>query len=359
MKFVSPALKRLVYPALAGAGYFHHHARGGQLCVVTYHGVRPAGYTSRDAALDGGLVSVDNLRAQLRFLKKCFHVITPEKFRLWLQNQELLPPLSILLTCDDGLRNVLTDMLPILQEEGVRCLFFITGISVGTVSAILWYEELYLLLQLAPEGPIQIDVGDFQATCPAAENRRKFWWDLVRKLSARDAVFRSQILQALHQKFESGSVRIAELRKNDINFRRFFLLNRDELRSLAAHGMTIGAHTMHHPLLSQCSDVGAQAEIAGSRQQLQSAVGQEIWALAYPFGDAGSVTERELALAKSANFSCAFMNVGGGFGADLPRFALPRVHVTADMGLAEFEAHVSGFYRSLHPAANPLLGVPG
>ncbi len=45
------------------------------------------------------------------------------------------------------------------------------------------------------------------------------------------------------------------------------------------------------------------------------------------------------------------MNVGGGFrgkiSAEINRFALPRVHVTADMTLAEFEAHISGFYRSL------------
>jgi hypothetical protein len=50
-------------------------------------------------------------------------------------------------------------------------------------------------------------------------------------------------------------------------------------------------------------------------------------------------------MAERAGFECAFMNVGGGFGAQLPKFALPRVHVTADMKLSEFEAHVSGFHR--------------
>ena len=134
-------------------------------------------------------------------------------------------------------------------------------------------------------------------------------------------------------------------------------MNCEEVRTLSDAGMTIGAHTMHHPILSQCSDECAEAEIAGSRRELQSAVGQEIWALAYPFGDAGSVTERELILAKSANFDCAFMNMGGGFGASLPTFALPLVHVTADMKLGEFEAHASGFYRSLHRSSNPVAGA--
>jgi len=41
------------------------------------------------------------------------------------------------------------------------------------------------------------------------------------------------------------------------------------------------------------------------------------------------------------------MNVGGGFGSRIDRFAIPRVHVTADMKLGEFEAHIAGFYRKL------------
>jgi hypothetical protein len=41
------------------------------------------------------------------------------------------------------------------------------------------------------------------------------------------------------------------------------------------------------------------------------------------------------------------MNAGGGFGANIDRFAVPRVHITADMSLSEFEAHIAGFYRTL------------
>jgi hypothetical protein len=40
------------------------------------------------------------------------------------------------------------------------------------------------------------------------------------------------------------------------------------------------------------------------------------------------------------------MNYGGGFRPVSSRFAIPRVHVTADMTLGEFEAHVSGFYEA-------------
>jgi len=31
----------------------------------------------------------------------------------------------------------------------------------------------------------------------------------------------------------------------------------------------------------------------------------------------------------------------------LPKHALPRTHITAEMNLAEFEAHIAGFYASM------------
>jgi hypothetical protein len=100
-------------------------------------------------------------------------------------------------------------------------------------------------------------------------------------------------------------------------------------------------------MLSQQTSELAWKEISESRTLLEDAIGAPIWALAYPFGDPGSVTTREMLMAEQAGFQCAFMNVGGGFGASLPVFALPRVHVAADMSLAEFEAHLSGFHRDV------------
>lgn len=132
--------------------------------------------------------------------------------------------------------------------------------------------------------------------------------------------------------------------------------------------MTIGAHSLSHPILGRASEELAWREISESRNVLEKALGQTVWAFGYPFGNAATVTGRDLRLAEQAGFHCAFMNVGGGFGpkivgakidrakinhSKINRFALPRVHVTADMSLFEFEAHISGFYRSLR---KKLLG---
>ena len=150
MIVVSPILKRVVYPALANSGYLRRRANAGAFCILTYHGVLPAGYHSDDPQQDGCLVSAENLRAQLRLLKECYHVVSPDQVRDWLSGGEELPERAVLLTCDDGLRNAFTDMAPILREEGLSCLFFVLGESALANSRMLWFEELYLLLLAAP-----------------------------------------------------------------------------------------------------------------------------------------------------------------------------------------------------------------
>src|SRR5262249_13487170 len=125
MRFISPLLKRALYPGMSNLGMFRRSSLSGNCCVVTYHGVLPRAYESKDAALDGSLVSAANLCAQLSLLKSHYHLLHPDEFRAYLRNETELPPRSVLLTCDDGLQNVLSEMLPVLQEAGVSCMFFL------------------------------------------------------------------------------------------------------------------------------------------------------------------------------------------------------------------------------------------
>jgi peptidoglycan/xylan/chitin deacetylase (PgdA/CDA1 family) len=305
-----------------------------------------------DPEQDGGLVTAENFRRQLRLLKANYHVVSPENVLRWSTEGEPLPPRSVLLTCDDGLLNTLTEVAPILREARLTCLFFVLGISADQKSHTLWYEDLYLLLSAAPAGRHPCDALGVNIDLPDRARRRRAWWNLLLKLSQYDQHLRSNLIEALRVSFGLRSDWNVELLKNDAQRHRFSLLNVYELRKLADLGMSIGSHTLSHPVLSQQPRDLAWAEISESRKVLENAVGRPIWALAYPYGDAASVTASEQEMAERAGFHCAFMNVGGGFGAALPRFALPRVHVTANMGLPEFEAHVSGFYRALQARAS-------
>ncbi len=360
MRIVSPFLKKVAYPCLSAAGWFRRQAGPG-LAVVTYHGLFPRGYDPVDPAFDGNLVSADTFRSQLRLLKAHYTVISPEDVLAWREGRHTLPPRAVLLTCDDGLLNNLTDMLPVLQQEGVSCLFFVTGASTGEERTMLWYEALFLLLLRAPAGRFQIsrDGVAIEGELGPREQRRALWWNSVKQLSQVDARARASFLEYCRDQL-SGSLPILD--GNDSpSCRRFGLLTVRELRELSAAGITIGAHTLSHPMLSHTAVDMAHAEIADSRTTLESVLQKRVWAFAYPFGDAQSVTPWILAIPKEVGYQAAFLNFGGGLGTELPPFALPRVHVTADMSLAEFEAHVSGFHARLQRSAgrtSERLAVP-
>lgn len=343
MRMISPLLKRAIYPSLSMAGIFHRIASSG-LAVVTYHGVLPEEYEVVDPALDGNLVTAKDLRQQLGLLKAHYNVIAPEDFLSWRRGTLQLPERAVLIASDDGLSNCLTAMLPVLKTEGVKCLFFVTGVSAGDMRGMLWYEELFLLFLRAP-------VGTFEASCErvtirgelsSRRERRAAWWSAVKQLSQVSQEIRESILESARNRIDWDPRQRLEA---ETGWRsRFCLLDIEGLRELISSGMTIGAHTLNHPMLSQAPPDLAWKEIAGSKAVLEAALRRPVWAFAYPFGDPQSVTPQVLEMAQRAGFDAAFLNFGGGLGTELPPFAIPRVHVSAEMSLPEFEAHVSGFY---------------
>jgi peptidoglycan/xylan/chitin deacetylase (PgdA/CDA1 family) len=348
MRLMSPILQRVVYPALGRVGYFHSRNTA-SVSVITYHGVLPREYRVADPFLDNTLVSIATFQSHLRLLKKHYNVISPDRFCGWLRGQEELPARAVLLTCDDGLLNNLTVMLPMLQEERLQCLFFITGGSLGDSATMLWYVELWLLLmEVRGDRPPFDWRGNIIAGIPAdLAARRACWLRLMKTLSPLDADSRAAFLREAAVLWNLDRSWMQRYFDDPLLRQRFQLLAAPEVKQLADAGMTLGAHTMSHPALSgQPADL-ARAEIAHCRITLEKCSGQRVWAIAYPFGDPASVGSREYKLAEDAGYACGFVNVGGSVGASNSRFALPRIHVTAEMSLSVYEAHISGFHGSL------------
>ena len=354
MRFVSPLLKHAVYPALHRTGWFNRIPPAGGYAVVNYHGLLPADHSDADKFLDGTLVDSQTFRKHLQFLKAHYRVIHPEDFRASIEQQQPLPPRSVLITCDDGLLNHLTDMLPILQSEDVPCLFFVTASSCGDDPGMLWYHELYYLMRNQPLNNVDLRPPLEDGPQPrSSQNLQSEWWSTIRRGSQLDAEARANWMAQLRTHCGPAPA---------LSQQRWRLLSASDLRRLAASGMTMGAHTRTHPVLSLCSDAEAHREIQESKIEIERTVGRPVWAFAYPFGNPGTMGQREFRFAEQAGFSCAFLNVEhwrvsgresegeNGTNERPSPFALPRTHVTSDMTLPEYAAHLSGFHTRLQRA---------
>ena len=230
---------------------------------------------------------------------------------------------------------------------------------------MLWYEELFLLLtddlRAARTSEQYHSPGRFRGFGRRANHprrtgitRRQEAFDLV---GCGEATFASGcgcskwFLTEISGQLVSTSWRGFDA-QDPVSCRRYTFMTRQELLQLAAAGMTIGAHTSSHPILSQLPIELARVEVVESKAWLECALQRKVWAFAFPFGDAQSVTPQVLEFPSAAGYAAAFLNYGGGLGVELPAHALPRIHVTAKMNLAEMEAHVSGFYMQLNNTAN-------
>jgi peptidoglycan/xylan/chitin deacetylase (PgdA/CDA1 family) len=79
-----------------------------------------------------------------------------------------------------------------------------------------------------------------------------------------------------------------------------------ELAELAADPLvTIGAHTVNHPMLAKLSEKAVRTELEMSRSVIESALALRPVHLSYPYGDATSAGPREFQIAAEMGFKTA------------------------------------------------------
>jgi peptidoglycan/xylan/chitin deacetylase (PgdA/CDA1 family) len=81
----------------------------------------------------------------------------------------------------------------------------------------------------------------------------------------------------------------------------------EQLKQMAAAGMTIGAHTVHHPILALESAETARAEITQSKAILEQILAQPVHYFAYPNGKfAIDFSDEHVAQVRDSGFAAAF-----------------------------------------------------
>jgi peptidoglycan/xylan/chitin deacetylase (PgdA/CDA1 family) len=134
--------------------------------------------------------------------------------------------------------------------------------------------------------------------------------------------------------------------------REELLLDIDELRRLAGAGIEIGSHARTHRDLTACTDEELAAEVAGSRRDLETALGRPVLTFCYPYG---RLDARVRAAADTAGYLAAVgihRHPGAQAGDPL---ALPRMIVNP--GESRFERRLKADGRYALWSRLPRLGL--
>lgn len=243
----------------------------------------------------------------MRLLRDYFTPLSLDDALYHLQHNSL-PANAVCVTFDDGYLNNLTVAQPILAKYDIPATVYIaTGFSGGTN---MWNDRLIYLFSAEKVKQLQFDdeiiqLGDWQ-------DRRGKAQQWLKKLKYLPVAQRLEKIEQFYQ-------------QNNASEQQSLMMSPEQITKLSEHGITIGAHTINHPILKVLSTEQQQHEIIQSKQQLESWLGKQVQHFAYPNGVEGlDFDDVTVKLVHEIGFSSAVVTNWGTSSADTDLYKLKR-----------------------------------
>jgi peptidoglycan/xylan/chitin deacetylase (PgdA/CDA1 family) len=246
------------------------------LLVLAHHRVGDATGTAGDPSLFA--VDEDGLDDQLAVLRRDADLIDPAA----LHDVRGRRGRHVLLTFDDGYADASTAALPILRAHGARAVFFIASGFVDR-PRLPWWDELRWM------------------ACRAGRPQDAARWTAHYKRLPSDRAER--YLDELALRTGTGRAPQSAAAHDWCTWA--------DVRALQRAGMTIGAHTHDHPVLSRASAERQRRELRHGMDRLQAETGTRPTWLAYPVGQRDSFTATTRRIAEEEGIELGFSSYGG------------------------------------------------
>ncbi len=241
------------------------------------------------------------------------------------------------ITLDDGYRDTLEHALPIFQKHQAPATVYVTS-GFADQNRPLWWLTLEEAIRSAPSilFPDPNGTVGFATDTP---RRKQAAFEQIRTLVVKypPDLIRETVLDLARQ---AGIDEIALCRKACLGWSEVADLAKDPL-------ITIGAHTLSHPVLARCDPKDAVIEMARSRATIEEQIGRPVRHIAYPNGDPASAGQREFLMAKALGFASATTTRPGLVYSQHTKWttALPRVSL-------------NGFFQTIEQLDTMLTGAP-
>jgi peptidoglycan/xylan/chitin deacetylase (PgdA/CDA1 family) len=271
---------------------------------------------------------------QIKLLAKHCNILCLDK-ALQLLGEGNLPAKSVCITFDDGYRDNAEIAYPILTKYGASATFFIaTGylndglmFNDAIIEGIRHYQADKLDLH-------QFSMGDY--TIKTDEEKFSTICNILPKVKVMSQENRNSVVDFLAKQQTKPLL-------------RNLMMTTAQLKTIKQGGMSIGAHTVSHPILCSIDHQTAFDEISQSKQYLESLLNEEVPLFAYPNGRYGQDYSSEHAgLVEKAGFKAAVSTNWGVSTLASDRFQLPRF-TPWDKDLRKFSARLIINGRNIQP----------
>ena len=264
--------------------------------IVMYH--RVAESTEHPWSLTS--VSPRNFEDQIKYARSKYNVISLEELASHITGQQPLPQRPLVLTFDDGYRDNYLHAYPILQKYNTPATIFLTTGYIGT-GELLWVDKVRYNVYHSQNQEIRLaGLGSYSLST----------------IRERQALANLITGKAKKLNSEERSTLIAEvIRSTGIDvpasLGKELMMSWDEVKEMSDNGISFGAHTVSHPILTSISPEQAENEILQSKKDIEDRLKKPVTTFAYPNGKSGDYDRRTIQILKEAGFTCAVTTIKG------------------------------------------------
>jgi peptidoglycan/xylan/chitin deacetylase (PgdA/CDA1 family) len=239
-----------------------------RLPVLTYHRV---GHVADRPELDPALLSASpaDFDAQIAYLTARRRVLSLGELLEVREGRRSLPARSVMVTFDDAYEDFVEHAWPTLRRHGAPVTMFVPTAYPGQPARVFWWDRLHAAITATSLREVDTPAGRFRLGSGAnrARAHRELCQAVGRARHADAVVLVDELVRSLGGRATRSAV-----------------LDWDQLRSLAAEGVTLAPHTRTHPRLDRLDVEAGMSEVEGSLEDLEREIGPTPRALAYPEG---------------------------------------------------------------------------
>lgn len=295
--------------------------RPGGVLALNYHRVGDGASSPYDRDLWSA--TAEDFDQQVAFLSRHCDLISPHEL-----DDALAQPRGrhALITFDDGYLDNYQLAYSILRAHRAPATFFI---ATGFIDrpTLPWWDEIAWLLRCTELDALVLEPW-FDGVIQLGPDRPQRIHEVLAKYKSLPADAAARMLLALR---DAVGARAPD--RIDGHW-----MDWDMVREMSRNGMTIGGHTVDHPILSRLPRERQQAEISECAERILAETGSPMTYFAYPVGKPWAFNADTMACLDSAGVRRAFSYYGGLATTASPRFDTPRVAVESYIGLDDFKA---------------------
>jgi peptidoglycan/xylan/chitin deacetylase (PgdA/CDA1 family) len=322
--------------------------------VLVFHGVtaEAPGHVCNHEGLHLHLSIFERLMA---FIASRYHAVPLSRVVDWLDGSATLPERAVVVTFDDGYRNVLTQAGPVLKRLQIPATLFVaTDFVFG--GEMLWTDRLLSALYLTREARLDVDTPSGALTLPLQTDGDKIAADrrvlAVCKALPDDA--RVALLDRVVEVLRVDEARLATAWSDHAP------ISPEELKQLPAFGIDMGSHTCSHAIVARMSEAQMRRELTESKRLIEAATGRACEHFSYPNGSPADFNAQTRQHVLEAGYRCAVTTIKTAVSPSQDPFEIPRCTLTHNrITLPEFAAEVSGFPRFLRGVKGRVVGRAG